>query len=69
MKYMVILTIKMKPSVITLGQPLWKRFPAADCADPLIPRPRRGEPLHHGGDVCGIVVVGLTVLFAILLLL
>ncbi len=28
-----------------------------DRADPWIPCRRRGERLHHGGDVCGIVVL------------
>ena len=27
-----------------------------DWADPWIPCRKRGEWLHHGGDVCGIVV-------------
>jgi hypothetical protein len=32
-----------------------------DQADPWIPCRRRGKQLHHGGNVCGIVALGLTV--------
>ncbi len=49
--YMLNLLIRIKPCDRTLGQPLWKRLPASDWADPLIPCHRRGEWLHHGGDV------------------
>jgi hypothetical protein len=54
---MVILTIYIKPSLCALGQPLWKRLPALDRAYPKIPRRRRGKQYHHGGDVCGLVVL------------
>jgi len=57
-KYTVILTIYIKPSVCALGQPLGKRLPALDRAYPKIPRCRRGKRCHHGGDVCGLVVLG-----------
>ncbi len=54
---MVILTIYIKPSVYTLGQPLRKRSPMSDRAYPKIPRRRRGKRHHPGGDVCGLVVL------------
>jgi len=41
-----------------LGQPLQKRLPVSDWAYPKIPRRRRGKRHHHGGDVCGLVVLG-----------
>jgi hypothetical protein len=40
-----------------LGGPLRKRSPVLDRADPWIPCRRRGKRLHHGGDVCGIVML------------
>ncbi len=30
----------------------------SDWAYPKIPRRRRGKRYHHGGDVCGLVVLG-----------
>ena len=33
-----------------------------------MPHRRRGERLHHGGDVCGIVVLGSMVLSVLFLL-
>ncbi len=53
--YAVILSFNTKPSLSALGQPLWKRLPASDQADPWIPRHRRGKWLRHGGDVCGLL--------------
>jgi len=50
---MVILTIYYKSSVSALGQPLRKRLPASDWADPQILRRSRGKRHHHGDDVCG----------------
>ena len=50
---MVILTIYVKSSIATLGQPLRKRLPASDCADPQILHRSRGKRHHHGDDVCG----------------
>jgi hypothetical protein len=50
---MVILAIYVKPSVSALGQPLPKRLPASDQADPQISRRIRGKRHHHGDDVCG----------------
>ena len=50
--------IFIKPNVCAFGQPLWKRSPASDRAYPKIPRRRRGEQHHHGGDVCELVVLG-----------
>jgi hypothetical protein len=47
--------IRIKPHISTLGQPLWKRLPALDWVDPLIPRHRRVKRLRHGGDVCGLL--------------
>ncbi len=52
----------------TLAQPLLKRLPASDRAYPKIPRHRRGKRHHHGGDVCGIVVLGSMVLSVVFLL-
>ncbi len=49
----VILTIYVKPSVCTLGQPLQKRLPASDRADPQISRRSWGKRHYHGDDVCG----------------
>jgi hypothetical protein len=54
---MVILMIYIKPSIYALGQPLRKRSPALDRAYLKIPRRRRGKRNHHGGDVCGLVVL------------
>ncbi len=34
----------------------------SDWEDPYIPCRRRGKQLHPGGDVCGIVLLGSTVL-------
>jgi hypothetical protein len=45
------------PSQSALDQPFQKRSPAPDWADPWIPCCRRGKRLHHGGDICGIVVL------------
>jgi hypothetical protein len=45
-----------------------KRLPASDRAYPKIPHCRRGKWHHHGGDVCGLVVFGLTVLSILFLL-
>jgi hypothetical protein len=50
--------IYIKPSVCALGQPLRKRLPASYRVYPKIPRRRRGKRHHHGGDVCGLVVLG-----------
>jgi hypothetical protein len=50
--------IYIKPSVYALGQPLWKMSPVSDWAYPKIPRRWRGKRHHHGGDVCGLVVLG-----------
>jgi len=47
------LTIYVKSSVTALGQPLWKRLPVSDWADPQILRRSRGKQHHHGDDVCG----------------
>ncbi len=49
--------IYIKPSVYALGQPLGKRSPASDWAYPKIPSRKRGKRHHHGGDVCGLVVL------------
>jgi hypothetical protein len=65
--YSVILTICIKPSVCALGQPLRKRSPASDQMYPKIPRRRRGKQRHHGGDVCGLVVLGSMVLSVLFL--
>jgi len=64
----VIFTIRIKPSELALAQLLRKRLPASDRPYPKIPRRRRGKRHHHGGDVCGLVVFGLTVLFVLFLL-
>ncbi len=56
--YSVNLTIRIKPSVCALSKPLRKRSPASDRAYPTIPRRRRGNWHHHGGDVCWLVVLG-----------
>jgi hypothetical protein len=64
----VILSFHIKISPSTLAQPVPKRLYALDWADPLIPRRRKGKRLHHGGDVCGIVVLGLIVLSVLFLL-
>jgi len=58
-----MLTIYIKPSICALGQPLRKRLPASDRAYPKIPRRRRGKRHHYGGDVCGLVVLGVDVTF------
>jgi hypothetical protein len=50
-----LLRINTKPSLSAPGQPLWKRLPALDRADPLIPCHRRSKGLRHGGDVCGLL--------------
>ncbi len=54
---MLNLSICIKPRGSALGQPLRKRLPALDWADPSILWYRRGEQLHHGGDVCGFFVL------------
>jgi len=41
----------------------------SDRADPQIPRRRRGNRNHHGGDVCGIAVLGLKVLSVLFLVI
>ncbi len=64
---MLNLLIRIKPRVSALGRPLWKRLPALDRADPLIPRHRRGEWLRHGGDVCGLLCWWWTVLSVLFL--
>ena len=46
-------TIYAKPRVSALGQPLQKRSPASDWADPQIPRRSIGKRHHSGDDVCG----------------
>ena len=51
-----------KPSQSVLAQPLSKRFPAYDWVYPKILHLRRGKWHHHGGDDCGIVVLGSMVL-------
>jgi hypothetical protein len=43
----------LNTSVTALGQPLRKRLPASDWADPQILRRSRGKRQHHGDDVCG----------------
>ncbi len=53
----IILKMNTKPSQSALSRPLWKRLPASDQVYQLIPCNRRGEWPHHGGDVCGIVVL------------
>ncbi len=50
--------ISIKPSELALAQPLRKRLTASDRAYPKIPHRRRGKRHHHGGDVCGLVVLG-----------
>ncbi len=50
--------IFIKPSVCALGQPLRKRSLASDRAYPKISRRRKGKRHHHGGDDCGLVVLG-----------
>jgi hypothetical protein len=49
---MVILKIYVKPIITALGQPIRKRLPASDRADPQIPHRSRGKRHHHGDDVC-----------------
>ena len=61
--------IHTKPRQHTLTQSLWKRLPTSDWANPEIPRHMRGKWHHHGGDVCGIVVLGSTVLSILFLVL
>ena len=60
--------IYINPSQIVLAQPLPKKLPASDRAYPKIPRSRRGKRHPHGGDVCGLVVFGSTVLSVLFLL-
>ncbi len=64
---MLNLLIPIKPRISALGQPLLKRLPASDRADPSIPCHRRGKRLHHGGDVCGLLCWWWTVLSVLFL--
>ncbi len=64
---LITLRINTKPSLSALGQPLRKRLPASDWADPSIPCHRRGERLRHGGDVCGLLCWWWTVLSVLFL--
>jgi hypothetical protein len=45
--------IYVKPSISALRQPLRKRLPTLDQADPQISRRSRGKRHYHGDDVCG----------------
>jgi hypothetical protein len=56
--YLVILMIRIKPSICAFGQPLRKRSLTSDRAYSMIPHRRRGKRHHHGGDVCWLVVLG-----------
>ena len=55
-----IVSCKTKPK--RSAQLFPKRFPVSDRADPYIPHRKSSKHLHHGGDVCGIVVLGSMVL-------
>jgi hypothetical protein len=35
-----------------------EELPSSDRAYPKLPRRRRSKRYHHGGDVCGLVVLG-----------
>jgi hypothetical protein len=58
---MLNLSILIKPCSSALGQPLQMAAHVSKQGDPSNLLHRRGKWLHHGGDVCGIVVLGLTV--------
>ena len=57
----------MKPRGGGLGQPLQMAAHTSKHGDTSNLHPRRGKQLHHGGDICGIVVLGSTVLSVLFL--
>lgn len=61
------LSIRTKPCGGGLGQPLQMAANASKHGDTSNLRRRRGKQLHQGGDDCGIVVLGSTVLSVLFL--